>query len=401
MQNETSSDGTIAIVGAGSGGLALALALAGNGLRPLVLERRSAEFIREEGLFLTLAPNGINALRAVGLAERVVAAGLPTRGIEIFNERGRAVGFVDYGSHTARFGAPSVTIRRGALAEVLLDAALKADIDLRLGCAARAVTQDENGASIETDAGPVHAAAVIACDGLRSIVRNNVFPELPAPRYSGLIGTGGFVEAPDVAPTDGVMKMTFGRRAFFGYLKADGQPVYWFDTYPAAESEGGDVADPAAFARRVAAMHADDPLDNHRIMRHVARIERAYPVYDMPELPRWSLGRVLLLGDAAHAVAPHSGQGAAMAFEDAVVLASALAAGTDLQAAFARFERLRRGRVTQAIRTGRAAGSQKHAQSWLARRIRDLILPMVMPMGARMQEKLFSFRADLTPLALP
>ena len=107
------------------------------------------------------------------------------------------------------------------------------------------------------------------------------------------------------------------------------------------------------------------------------------------------------MGDAAHAVAPHSGQGASLAIEDGVVLAACLAAASDHATAFARFEQLRRQRVQKAIAIGRAVGTQKQAQSWLALRLRDLMLPLFMPMGARMQEKLYAFRADRTPLAQP
>jgi 2-polyprenyl-6-methoxyphenol hydroxylase-like FAD-dependent oxidoreductase len=83
------------------------------------------------------------------------------------------------------------------------------------------------------------------------------------------------------------------------------------------------------------------------------------------------------------------------------VLAACLAAAPDHASAFARFEGLRRARVQKAISIGRAVGSQKQAQSWLALRLRDLMLPLFMPLGARMQEKLYAFRVDRTPLEQP
>ncbi|MEO8684569.1 MAG: FAD-dependent monooxygenase, partial [Devosia sp.] len=149
------------------------------------------------------------------------------------------------------------------------------------------------------------------------------------------------------------------------------------------------------------ALHREDPLDNAAIMASVTGIDRQYAVYDMPELKRWNTGRVLLMGDAAHAVAPHSGQGASMAIEDGLVLAACLAEPGTIAAAFERFVALRRERVQTAIQIGRAAGSQKHAQSWLQLRIRDLLLPLFIPMGVKAQERMFGFRADLTPLAQP
>ena len=126
-------------------------------------------------------------------------------------------------------------------------------------------------------------------------------------------------------PTDGIMKMTFGTKAFFGYLKRGRRAGALVQHLSRAdESEVGPIADPSAYARQIASLHAGDPLDNARILAAVPSIERNYPVYDMDELSTWSTPRVLLMGDAAHAVAPHSGQGASMAIEDALVLAACL-----------------------------------------------------------------------------
>lgn len=390
----------IAIAGAGVGGLALALALQLRGFKPVVFEKKSAEQIRTEGVFLTLAPNGVNALRALGIADATITAGLLTNGLAMFNERGKRLGMMDYGAHADRFGAPSVTIRRGALGSVLLEAAERAGIDLRFGDAVEEIEDEADGVIVHA-ASSDYFAALVACDGLRSLVRRKVFPELPEPCYSGLIGTGGVTWVDGIAPTNGRMNMTFGKKAFFGYLAEPGQPVMWFNTYPASEGRAGPIADPRAYARFIETLHCDDPLDNAKIMAGVEAIDRHYPIYDMPELPHWSKGHVLLMGDAAHAVAPHSGQGASMAIEDGLVLAACFDADDDIEVAFERFVALRQPRTQKVIQIGRAAGSQKHAQSWLELRIRDLVLPLVMPMAVRAQESVFRFRADQTPLAQP
>ena len=395
------SSSTIAICGGGIGGLATALALKQAGFAPVVFERQQPQQLRDEGLFLTLAPNGCNTLRALGLAEEVTTAGLPTRALAIFNGSGRRLAMVDYADHIATYGAGSTTLRRGALAGVLLDAALAAGITIHHGAAIEDITQDDDGVALAVNGDWQRFALALACDGLRSLVRRRIFPDLPQPRYSGLIGTGGFTEAPGVPDTDGVMNMVFGRRGFFGYIKQGDGPVYWFNSYPAPENQAGPVTDGAAYARKLATMHQGDPLDTMAILAATPRIDRHYPIYDMPELPRWSAGRVLLMGDAAHAVAPHSGQGASLAIEDGVVLAACLTAMPDHASAFARFAMLRRRRVQKAIAIGRAVGTQKQAQSWLALRLRDLMLPFFMPLGARMQEKLYAFRADRAPLTQP
>ena len=392
---------TIAICGGGIGGLATALALRQAGFTPVVFERQQPQQLHDEGLFLTLAPNGCNALRALGLADNVMAAGLPTRALAIFNEAGKRLALVDYADHAASYGAGSITLRRGALAGLLLDAVLEAGIAIRHGAGIEDIAQDADGVMLTVNGEQQRFALALACDGLRSLVRQRIFPDLPRPRYSGLIGTGGFTEAPGVPDTNGVMNMVFGRRGFFGYIKQGDGPVYWFNSYPAPENETGPVSDGVAYAGKLAAMHQGDSLDTMAILAATPRLDRHYPIYDMPELPRWSSGRVLLMGDAAHAVAPHSGQGASLAIEDGVVLAACLAAASDHATAFARFEQLRRQRVQKAIAIGRAVGTQKQAQSWLALRLRDLMLPLFMPLGARMQEKLYAFRADRTPLTQP
>lgn len=390
----------VAIAGAGIGGLALALALKRSGFEPVVYERRSAGQLHSEGAFLSLAPNGLNALRVLGLMEPVLAAGLVTRGIELFNERGKRLALMDYASYALRFGAPSVTVERGALGGVLLGAALAESIELRLGQPIVAVGEDDASVTVNGCAGQRYDL-LVGCDGLRSRVRRLLFPDLPQPRYTGLVGTGGAVDVPEVAPTGGLMRMTFGTRAFFGYLKQPGGPVLWFNTYPAPEGEAGPVADPKGYARRIGAMHREDPLDNARITAAIPAIDRCYPIYDMPELPRWHSRRVALMGDAAHAVAPHSGQGASMAIEDALVMAACIDGAQTPEAAFRHFFALRHDRTQKAIRIGRMAGSQKHAQSWLQLRLRDFILPLVLPLGIRAQERMLDFRIDHDILAQP
>lgn len=390
----------IGIAGAGIGGLAQAIALRRKGFDPVVMERRSAEQVGSEGIFLTLAPNGLNALSGLGLAQEIAAQGVITTGILLHNERGKPLGLVDYAAHATSFGAPSTTVRRGALGTILLSAARAADVELRFGCAIEGVWETGDGVTVRAGGQSNSLDALVAADGLRSTVRRLALPTLPQPVYNGLIGSGGIVDVPEVAPTGGRMLMTFGRHAFFGYIKEGDGPVYWFDSYP-SPVEPQREPDPATLARLLQGLHRDDPLENYRIVSSEAAVAHLYPDYDIPSLPQWFTNRVVLMGDAAHAVTPHSGQGASMALEDALVLAACLDEATEPQAAFRRFETLRRARVEAAVALGRQGGQSKKAQSWWQLRLRDLILPLVIPLGRSAQEKLFAFRADQSPLALP
>jgi 2-polyprenyl-6-methoxyphenol hydroxylase-like FAD-dependent oxidoreductase len=386
-----------AICGAGIGGLTLAVTLARIGFRPVVFEARKEAAATTEGAFLTLAPNGMNGLKAIGCYEAVKQSGIDTVAIEIQNADGKRLALSDQTDHARVFGAPSVTIGRGCLVAILLAAARAAGVDVRFGERVVGVSSTAGSATVQLSDGTSHEADIlVGADGLRSSVREIVFPEYPAPRFTGLIGTGAIVDAP-IPDTGGVMRMTFGNHAFFGYLKAPGMPVYWFDSYESPDVEPTRVVDPAAYARKIAALHAADPSPNTEILEHVERIERSYPIYDMPALRSWHTGRVVLIGDAAHAVGPHAGQGASMAIEDALVLGAFLETQDDVTAAFVRYEALRRKRVEHVVKLTAQNSSQKRAKGWLSLLIRDLVLPLLIPMGIRKCRQLFAYRVDQDP----
>lgn len=394
------ADHPVLIVGAGMGGLALAIALAQLGRQCTVFEALSAAASAQEGVFLTLAPNGMNALKALGAYERVRAAGIETLGIEIINRRGKLLHFADQRDHEQTFGAPSVTLARGNLARLLAERAAEAGAEIRFGKRLVAFEPQPDGAMLRFADGDVHSGhLLVAADGLRSSLRPLAFPNSPTPAFTGLIGTGGMVET-QVAKTRGIMRMTFGDKAFFGYLQAEQGPTFWFNSY-AADARSAAVDDPVAYARFIGEFHASDPPPNREILARVERIERNYPIFAMPGLPSWHRGNVVLLGDAAHAVGPHAGQGASMAIEDGVVLAACLAAETRVEPALVRYEALRRPRVAEVMRVTRRIGSQKRSSGRIALFIRDLILPHVIPFGVAAGRKFFAFRADRDPLAAP
>ncbi len=189
--------------------------------------------------------------------------------------------------------------------------------------------------------------------------------------------------------------MVFGHIAFFGYLKQDDGPVYWFNSYPASTPDAGHASTP--YIARLRALHRADTELVDAILKNVPEFARDYPVFDMPALSAWHRGRIVLAGDAAHAVGPHAGQGAAMAIEDALVLAACMNLEADIASGFSRFEVMRRPRVEEVVKLTAGNRAQKRATNWVDRLLRHLILPLVLPSSIKSGRALFAYRVDTDP----
>ena len=394
MSSQSYKARTLGIVGAGIAGLTLAIRLRQFGWPVCVFDARDERTLLTEGLFLTVAPPGMNGLRLLGLKEAVARAGMVTSSIELFDETGHALAHIDQSDHCEVFGSDSVTLPRGLLLRPFLERARQAGAELRLGTLIESVEPKRDAVALVTDDGESREFSLVAaCDGLNSHTRRHVFPDYPKAIPSGLIGTGGFVDVPEVPETGGAMKMTFGRNAFLGYQKSGDGAVHWFSSYP-LERGNQRPDDPREYADRLRRLHASDPQLNRSILAAIPGIERDYPIYNMPPLPTWHRGRIVLVGDAAHAVGPHAGLGASMAIEDGLVLADELLKNEDYEAAFSAYERRRKPRIEKVVAATERNGSQKRASNWFARMARRLILPLVIPLGARSMRGLFAYRID-------
>ncbi len=190
--------------------------------------------------------------------------------------------------------------------------------------------------------------------------------------------------------------MIFGRRAFFGYALAPDGEVWWFANVPRRDEPArGEVEaiTAEAWRRRLAELFAEDAVPAVQLVQasDPADIMPASPIHSIPHLPVWHTGRMIVIGDAAHAPTPTSGQGASLAVEDAVVLAKCLRDLPDPQQAFARFEALRRPRVERIIKQAARVNSSKAAGP-AARVVRDAVLPVILRLAANSKQVTQQYR---------
>lgn len=370
----------VLIIGGGIAGTAAAMALQKAGVESVVYEAHptAAEGI---GAFLTLATNGVDALRTLGAEQPVTAAGFPTTATVLWSGTGKRLGS-SVVSLTLADGTTGYTVKRADLYAALLDQAARRGIRIEHG--KRLVAAEEVAAGVRAhfaDGSVAIGDLLLGADGVHSAVRVLIDPQAPAPTFARLINLGGFVRGVRLEAAPGTYHMIFGKRAFFGYAVAPDGEVWWFANVPwPDEPARGALAAIGTdeWRRRLLKLFADDAGPATRLIQATTYDLAATPIHTLPHLPRWHTDRMLVVGDAAHAPSPSSGQGASLAIEDAVQLGKCLRDSPDRDEAFAAFERARRPRVERIIQVAARINNSK-AATGAARVFRDLTLPLVLP----------------------
>ncbi|MBN9428564.1 MAG: flavin-dependent oxidoreductase [Burkholderiales bacterium] len=360
----------IIIIGAGIGGLSLALMLHARGLRPRIYE--SVQKIQPLGVGINVQPSAVAELSLLGLLDRLAATGIATAEVGYYNKFGQHI-WTEPRGVAAGYLVPQFSIHRGHLQMLLLQAVIE-----RLGI--DAVATGYEALAVDPDAGSVElrrrsdrsvstesADLIVAADGIHSAVRRQFYPDEGLPRYSGhILWRSTTVGEPFLTGRTMVMAGHADQKLvcypISKRLADEGRSlINWIaelnipgETPP--KDDWNREVPKSVFAQAFADWHFDW-LDVPQL------IERGGPVYEFPmvdrdPLPRWSFGRVTLLGDAAHPMYPIGSNGASQAILDARALADALSgvAAPGVPDALARYEADRLPKTARIVMANRGQG---------------------------------------------
>jgi salicylate hydroxylase len=347
--------------------LTTALALARNGFRVVVLEQ--AERLEETGAGIQLSPNAVRTLLDLGLGERLRPHVVVPGGLRVLDARsGREITFMPLGAAAARrYGAPYWSIHRGDLQAALV-AGVRAhpDIGLKLGLRVEDFVEHSNGITVSARAGArvldEHGVALIAADGLWSHTRARLgFGD--SPRFAGRAAWRALVPAEDVAPDfrEPLIQLWLGSDAHLVHYPVKGGQLINIVAIADDNWDAPGWSEPASRDELLPRFVEGRWAAEARSLLALPETWLKWALYDRPPLKNGSRGAVALLGDAAHPMLPYLAQGAAMAIEDAAMVAQCLAQSPDDPAqALHTYWTVRRARTRKVQRLAARNGGRYH-----------------------------------------
>lgn len=365
----------IVIIGAGIGGLTMALALQRIGYATEIYE--GASEIRPVGAGILMANNAMQIFEKLGVRKKIEKAGHQISKIYITNSKFQILSETDLSRFESKYGVYNVAIHRADLQHILAN-----EIGYEYIKLSKRLSKIEKNNDFKLtfeDGTAVHCEAVIAADGIHSVVRNQIFGSAEI-RDTNQRCWRGVCEVETGLKFNHKAYEAWNKGKRFGFTKINENKLYWYAVVN--EHLVGDSIETI-----FEGFHPD-------ILEIISKTKKEYiafhPIIDLKPFSNWYQGKLCLIGDAAHATTPNMGQGACQAVEDAYVIAKLLEEGKSIEQAFAHYHKLRIKKAHYVVNTSWFIGKVSHYENEIAVYVRNNVMKMVLKFAqSRQFDKVF------------
>lgn len=353
---------TVDIIGAGIGGLTTALMLKQKGLNVNIFES-SAE-IKPVGAGIILANNAMQVLRKLGLQDEIEKAGNMISYMKITDPQLKNISVVDLTEYEKKYGVHNIAIHRGELQEILANAIGSDNIKL-----SKRLSKIEKAKLFKLtfeDGSTMESKFVIGADGIKSVVRNQLFDESTL-RNANQICWRGICEMDLPKNYHNELNEAWGKGKRFGFVKISAKKVYWYGLTNSKNVKTDQV--------NLTGLFEEFHIDILNIISSTLREQIIISdIVDLKPIDKWQKGNVCLIGDAAHATTPNLGQGDCQAIEDAYVLGKLLDNGIAIGDAFKKYEDIRRKKAHTIVNTSWSIGKMAHIENGVGIWLRNFVM---------------------------
>lgn len=353
---------TVNIIGAGIGGLTTALTLKQKGLNVKIFES-SAE-IKPVGAGIILANNAMQVLKKLGIQDKIEKAGNKISFMKITDTQLKNISIVNLTEYEKKYGVHNVAIHRGELQKILANEIGYDNIIL-----AKRLCKIEKAEIFKLtfeDNTTIESKIVIGADGLKSVVRNQLFGKSTL-RNANQICWRGVCKTDLPQKYHNELNEAWGKGKRFGFVKISDKKVYWYALANSKNIKTDEV--------NLSEFFSDFHIDILNIISATTKEQIIVSdIVDLKPINKWQNQNVCLIGDAAHATTPNLGQGACQAIEDAYILGRLLDNGTAIENTFKEYESLRRKKAHAIINTSWKVGKMSQIENIFAIWLRNSVM---------------------------
>lgn len=353
---------TVSIIGAGIGGLTTALTLKQKGLNVEIFEGSTE--IKPVGAGIIIANNAMQVFQKLGIQDKIENAGNKNSLMKITDEKLNSISIADLTRYEQKYGVSNIAIHRGELQKILANE-IGYDV-INLSKRLVKIEKEKLYKLTFEDNLTIESKLVIGADGIKSVVRNQLF-EAGTLRNAQQKCWRGVCEIDLPQKYHSELNEAWGKGKRFGFVKISDKKVYWY----ALTNSGNTLMDDVDLTEMFKEFHND-------ILQIILATKKEQisvnEIMDLKPIKKWQHENVCLIGDAAHATTPNLGQGACQAIEDAYVLGKLLDSGLSLENTFSDYEKLRRKKAHSIVNTSWTLGKMAHIENRFGIWLRNLLM---------------------------